>query len=293
MLFPHYIPEDLNVETLLSYLPQGSYGVVFRGHHYRNAYNDIVDVERTPDERVLIGISRNSIYNSLPEYLFHPIDRFNNLPRLEEKERFEEEVKKQNEEKENAYHFFSPVDLQILKYRLIIRERLRSVTENNSVLIGILGDRLTEEQKNNRFIKKALQFLPSCKYIRGDKTLLTLMLRKIFMDEGIKVSPKTGNQEFIDDDPRYAESLGSIIESTYVGRVYDEQVMLYEVCYWPENVDDTFLSLVDEIEEFRIFVQDYFIAVDAILHFDISHDESCLRLSDNQTFNYLNYNTNL
>lgn len=290
---PIHIPQDINVELLLSYLPQGSYRVAFKGLHRRNAYNDIVDIEQAIDETLHIGIARNSVYNALPEYLFHPIDRFNNLPHLEEKERFAEEIEKQAFEKESAHRFFAPIDLQMLSYRMMAREELKHVTERNSVLIDILCDRLTEQQRENRFIKKTIPFIPSCKYIRGNKTLLTLLLRKVFMDEGITIRPHICNKEFVDESPRYTEHLGDEMNSTYVGNVFDEMVMTYDVLYWPETVDKNFLNIVDEIEQYRIFVQDYFLSIEEILNFDISHDDPALRISDDETFNYLNYNTNL
>ena len=49
-----------------------------------------------------------------------------------------------------------------------------------------------------------------------------------------------------------------------------------------------------EIEEFRDFVQDYFLSVDSVLEFDIHNDDApALRLNDTVLYNYLNYNTNL
>lgn len=292
-MFPHYIPEDINVELLLSYLPQGSFKVTFKGLHSRNTYNDIVELEKYHDDITLIGVARNSIYNALPEFLFHPINRFSNFPCLEEKERFQEEIEKETQEKENAYRFFSPIDLQILISRTDAREKLRYVTECNSVLTNILGDRLTDKQLQNRFIKNSFQFLPACKYIRGDKTLLTFYLRKVFMNEGITIVPHSDNKEFRDDQPRYTEHVGDELDTTFVGNVFDEMVTTYDVLYWPENIDEDFLTVVDEIEEFRAFVQDYFLSVEEILQFDISHDDPTIRLSDDKIYNYLNYNTNL
>lgn len=292
-MLPHNIPQDINVELLLSYLKQGSFKVSFKGTHKRNAYNDIIDIEEKTDGTLLVNLGRNSIYNALPEYLFHSIDRFSNLSRLDAKERFDQELEKQEEEKENAYRFFAPLDTQLLLFRVIAREKLSTITETDSILYQILGDTLTEEQLKNRFIKQAIPFLPSCKNIRGNKTLLTLLLRKIFMDEGIKIQVHEIRQEFRDDSPQYIDRLGDSIDETFVGNVYDESVTAFDVYYWPETVDSGFLELVDEIEVFRLFVQDYFMSVEEILRFDIRHDDPALRLSDDKIFNYLNYNTNI
>ena len=174
------IPDDINIELLLSYFPEGSLKVAMRGLHKRNAYNDIVDTEEKKDGTVVVGVGRNSLYNALPEYMFHPIDRFDNIPKVEEKERFAEEYEKQEREKEQAFSFFLPVDLSLLKLKVKIRECLNAFAESNKVLNDILGDRLTKEQQKNRFIRQLIPFLPSCKDIRGNKTLLTFLLRKVF-----------------------------------------------------------------------------------------------------------------
>ena len=288
------IPEDINVELLLSYFPEGTCKVALRGLHKRNSYNDIIEIEERRDGTLLFGIGRNSLYNSLPEFMFHPVDRFDNIPKLEEKERFAEEYQKQEQEKENAYKFFEPLDLLLLKLRMSIRERLNEYVENNKILIDIIGDNLTEEQKSNRFIKHSLIFLPTCKNIRGDKTLLTFMLRKIFMEEGLKIEKRRETIRYTDKEPRYADGIDSLLGDSYVGNTFYEDTTIYDIHYWSEeDCDEAFLTFTDDIELFRHFIQDYFIAIEETLHFDIFKDDVPLRLSDDIIFNYLNYNTNI
>lgn len=292
---PHRnIPEDINVELLLSYFPEGKCKVAFKGLHKRNAYKDIVDMEEKRDGTFIFALGRNSLYNSLPEFMFHPIDRFDNLPKLEEKERFAEEYQKQEQEKENAFKFFAPIDILLLRLRVMVRERLNEYVDNNKVLIDIICDGLTEEQRTNRFIRHTLSFLPSCKTIRGDKTLLTFMLRKIFMEEGLKIETHHEIVTYKDEDPRYADGLDAMLEDTYVGNIFDERTTIYDIHYWSdEDCDEHFLKFIEDISLFRCFIQDYFISIEETLRFNICKDEAPLRLSDDMVFNYLNYNTNL
>lgn len=288
------IPEDINVEILLSYFPEGSCKVAFKGLHKRNSYKDIVDVEEKSDGTLMLGIGRNSLYNSLPEYMFHSVDCFDNIPKIEEKERFAEEYQKQELEKENAFKFFSPIDLFLLKLRVMIRERLTDYTEKNKVLINILSDRITDEQKSNRFIKHALPFIPSCKNIRGNKTLLTFMLRKIFLEEGLKIEKHRETITYTDENPKYSDGIGAVLEDSYVGNVFDEKLSIYDVHYWPEDdCNENFLRFIEDVNMFQSFVQDYFISIEETFRFNICKDEAPLRLSDDVVFNYLNYNTNL
>lgn len=288
------IPADINVELLLAYLPEGSFRVAMRGLHKRNSYNDIVDTDEQADGAMLIGVSRKSLYNVLPEYMFHPADRFSNLPRLEEKERFAEEYEEQEREKEQAYRFFNPVDLLLLKLRADTREALRPYTEHDSVMAGIIADRLTPEQRANRFVRQALPFMPSCRRIRGDRTLLTLLMRKVFAEEGMVLRPAETLQRQTDSDPRYEYQVGGQVGECFAGNEFDAPVLAYTVHYWPEDeCDESFLSFVGDTEVFRLFVQDWFMAVGEELRLDISTDAPPLRLNDDMLYNYLNYNTNI
>lgn len=293
-MLPKNIPDDINIELLLSYFPEGSCKVSFSGMHKRNSYNDFMGIEELPDDTMLLSVGRSSLYNDLPELLFHPIDRFDDLPATEEKERFEEEYKAQQIEKEQAHRFFAPIDLMLLRLRLMVRERLNVYAETDKIMIDVLGDEITETQKQNRFIKKVIPFLPQCKSIRGNKTYLTLMLRKVLLEEGLTIHVGSQKHSFTDPHPRYNVQLGSDSDSLYLGNTYDDQAMTYTIHYWSEDdCDESFLQFVEELETFRKFIQDYFIAVDEILLFDISRDEEPLRLSDEMTYNYMNYNMNI
>lgn len=293
-MLPKNIPDDINIELLLSLFPEGQCKVSFTGTHKRNTYNDFMGLEELSDNNMLLSVGRSSLYNALPELLFHPNDRFDNLSPTEDKEKFDEEYDAQEHEKDQAHKFFAPFDLMLLRLRMMVRERLEVYAETDKIMIDILGDEITEAQKQNRFIRKTLPFLPFSKSIRGNKTYLTLMLRKVLMEEGLTINVCDQKHSFIDAHPRYNIQLGSDADSLYLGNTYDSQAMTYNIHYWSEDdCNETFLQFVEEMEIFRKFIQDYYIAVDGILKFDISHDEDPLRLSDEMTYNYMNYNMNI
>ena len=293
MVVPENVPQDINAEVLLGFFPQNTFRVKFCGLHKRNAYNDILEIEKE-QEKFLLYLGRNSLYNSLPEFLFHSIDRFDNIPEREKKQRFSEEYAKQEKEKEQAYKFFSPIDTLLFQLRLEVRERLNKYVESNTVIQDILLDKLTAEQRKNRFIKRTTPYISSCKTIRGNRTLITLLLRKVLAEEGLKINVKSKQTEFTNEEPRYGNSEGCEIGDVYVGNTYSESVITYSISYWSdEDCDEDFLPFVNDLEVFRQFVQDYFISVDSILVFDVSKDTSPLRISDTTLYNYLNYNTNI
>ena len=293
IVVPEYVPQDINAEVFWGFFPKDTFRVKFCGLHKRNAYNDILEIEKE-QVKFLLHLGRNSLYNSLPEYLFHSIDRFDNIPEREKKQRFSEEYAKQEREKEQAYKFFSPIDTLLFQLRLEIRERLDKYVESNTVIQNILLDKLTKEQKENRFIKRTIPYILSCKTIRGNRTLITLLLRKVLADEGIKINVESKQTEFTDDEPRYGNSEGCKIGDVYVGNTYPESVITYSISYWSdEECNEKFHIVINDLEAFRQFVQDYFISVDSVLVFDVSKDSSPLRISDTTLYNYLNYNTNI
>lgn len=292
-MIPRNIPDDINAEVLLEYLPEGTCKVAFYGLHKRNAYKDLIDIEERNDGVFQLTLGRNGLYDTLPELMFHPIDRFDNLPKQYERERFEEEYEAQEREKEQARRFFEPVDLMLLCLRLDVRKRINDYVETDKALIDILGDGIPDEQRQNRFVRLTLPFLPSCKRIRGNKTLLTFMLRKVFAQEGITIERHEESVEFADQDPKYGNCVGGGLETLYLGNVYDSPSTVYNIRYWPDDSKNVNLpNLSDEVETYRCFIQDYFMAVDDILHFDISNDNPVC-LADGEGNNYLNYNTNL
>lgn len=294
-MIPKNIPDDINVELLFSYFPKGSCKAAFKGVHHRNAYSDIIDIEERGDDQLVLEIGRNSLYNSLPEFMFHPIDRFNELPQYEEKERFAQEYAQQEKEKVNAHKFFAPIDTFLLQLRIAAREKLNDYYESNKALIDILADNVSPELRENRFIKQVLPFMPSCKRIRGDKTLITMMLRKIFLEEGLSINVHREEIVFTDEEPRYYEWVGAPLDSCYLGNVFSQQTTIYDIHYWShEQCDEQFMTFAKEVEELRDFIQDHFMSVDEFLAFNIcNNEESSLILNDEIIYNYLNYNTNI
>ena len=137
-------------------------------------------------------------------------------------------------------------------------------------------------------------FRSPCKTIRGNRTLIALLLRKVLADEGMKINVESKQTEFTDESPRFGNSEGCEIGEVYVGNTYSESVITYSISYWSdEDCNEDFLLFVNDLEEFRCFVQDYFISVDSVLVFDVSKNSSPLRISDTTLYNYLNYNTNI
>ena len=168
-------------DSLLAYLPKGRRAIELRGSHHRNAYEDIAAIDEDESGMINVAISRHGIYDILPECLFHPIDRFDNISANEYKERFKEECEQQQTEEDNARKFFKPFDNIIMELNTIVHDLKNDISDSN-ILKDILCDRLSEKYRENRFIKKAIEYIPQCRNIRGNKSLFLLMLRHTLLD---------------------------------------------------------------------------------------------------------------
>lgn len=290
-----YLPDDMNIEDILMYLPDDSYRISISGSHKRNSYKDIIGYEEASDGKTIFHIGRNSIYDSLPEYMFHPINRFDNIPEYDKKEIFAQEYAKQELEKENARKFFSMIDVMLLDLKVQVKKYMQLYFSENRIMQDIIGDALTEKEKANRFIKRALPFLPNCKRIRGNRTLITFMLRKILEEEGVSLVKENQSYEFEDAYPMYNDRIDDhSLDSMYVGNRFSENVTRFSVKYWPDDeCTEKFCQFLIDLEDFRVFIQDYFLHIEEELCFSIITDSPTLRLSDDIVYNYLNYNTNL
>ena len=294
-MLPHKLPTDINAELLLNYFPKGMFRISLQGMHKRNSYRDIIELEEMVDKKAIHAtLGRMSIYNALPEYMFHPIDRFDNLPVNNESEAFHNEVDKQEQEKADAFKFFSPIDVQLIRLRASVREKIEEYTHGDVVMQQIIGDELTEEQKGNRFIHQLIAFLPQCKHIRGNRTLLTYLLRKIFLEENLRIDVVQQDCKMHDEKPRYDNRLDTVVGDCYVDNSYQENVTTYQIFYWSdETCDEHFIEFVEEIDQLRLFLRDFFLGIEEEISFQITQDYPPLRLNDDKIYNYLNYNTNI
>lgn len=289
------IPADIRAEIVRNYMKGIKKEFFFLGSHKRNAYEDILSISED-DGSIKVELSKQGLYDILPEALFHPIDRFDNIPANEYKERFAEEIEQQKTEEANARFFFSLYDKFIFDLSSVVSQIKDTELNDNNILIDILCDSMSNAYKSNRFISRTKEFIPRCNSIRGNETLITLMLRKIMSDEGIKLNKCLKPNRFEDECPRYNFLIQTELytEDFYLGNSYDENILQYDIQYWNDDYcDESFLKFIEEIKVFEDFVNDYFMGIETSIHFNISKHTLPVRISDSLCFNYLDYNTNL
>lgn len=289
------LPEDLRVEPLLEWLANRSTTISFGGTHKRNAHKDLIECEEVPDKGLQILLGRNSLYHSLPEYFFHTIGRFDGLLSSGKKDEFAQEYAAQEQEKAKALQYFAPVDLRLLDLRRTIWEDSVHMAGHNSVLEGMLSDDWPQSWRKNGMISMAIHFLPDAWRIRGDRFLLTWMLRFILSEDGIQIQEETQQEDFTEQKTEYTDYLSDeSLGDTFLGIGYRDWIHRYTLSFWPEvGEKESFPHYLEELEEFRSFMEEYFLSVEEGLSFRIQTDADSVRLSDTIIYNYLNYNTNL
>lgn len=289
-------PSDIKAEIILNYLQDQHAIVELHGMHKRNTYEDILCITDTSDG-IKCEIARDGIYDILPEALFHPIDRFENLPANEYKERFDEEYEQQQAEEANARNFFALFDRYLINLNQTIEKLKEPGRYDDSVISQVILDKSSNRYTSNRFINRLKPYIPLCRKIRGDRTLITLIIRRILFEEGIELELSDIESAFYDKEPRYNYSIqdpNDDCADLYLGSYFDESVSVYIVKYWNEDeCNAEFLSFIDEMKIFEEFINDYFIGIGSSLKFCIATHTLPVRLSDELCHNFLEYNTNL
>ena len=159
----------------------------------------------------------------------------------------------------------------------------------------IVGEAAFEHLSQGRFTRRVLPFLPYCRIIRGERTYITLLLRKVFVEESLQMDCKSITSLYRDEEARYEYQLGMTLDEGYIGNAFDENVITYIIHYWSvEDCNKDFKEVfLRDIEQLRNLIEKFFISIEETFRFDISHDESPLTLSDDENFYYLDYNTNI
>ncbi len=152
----------------------------------RSYRRDVINVEVLDElDLIALNLSRNGIYDSLPEGLFH--SKKDSKKTLS----YAAKRKKYKEEENDARSFFGPIENEFFNQRLNIEKNERVLLEN---FYSLKDDFLVDFWKINKeipkaFILKLIKILPFSFKIAGDLELSRLCLQKI-LDENITFKKK-------------------------------------------------------------------------------------------------------
>ncbi len=172
--------ENLKAEVIVSEVLRNSNSeidfLIHNNSTFSRSYRrDVINIEKLEEERaLLLNLSRNGIYDSLPEGVFHSKGQPKEDSYTAKRKRFK------NEEK-SARAFFSPIENELFNQRLNIEKKERHLLEN---FYSLKDDLLIDFWKIDKgipksYILKLIKLLPYTYKIAGDLELTRLSLEKI------------------------------------------------------------------------------------------------------------------
>jgi len=239
--------------------------VKFDGTFERNYKKDInslrVDMVK---KAVSLHVTRNSLYDVLPEGLFHPVTRFGGLDSKELKNEF----KKQKQEEKKARRFFQPFDQEFLLLKVQMELGVRKLFEDTLAVFESLFPNRTGIP--GKYYRRLLKFLPFTNYCKGNPGLTAQYLSEI-IGENVQVdSSYATNALSVPDDFR-SSGLGTLElgEDFICGDTLIENVPAW--CFTIEIKDETNLyELVDAdkgsvLKEILDYFYRYFVPFEVVV----------------------------
>jgi len=183
--FEEYIDTgEVKAETLVSQMeiPE-DFGLRWNGIFFRNYSDDLMNVKEE-DNKTVIELSRDGIFQLLPEGLF--FDE-NHLKKKNKGYDFKKEQTEIEKLKKSMMSFFNPFDAHYFDLNIGMEKVLNNISQGgNSLFIKAFESEL-EINTDNEYILKLKKILPFASYLRGNLTLLIDILKNIFSVEKIEI----------------------------------------------------------------------------------------------------------
>lgn len=269
----------------------------FKGVHERTAVGDELQITLRGRQRksslLKYTLKRDSLYHILPEYLFHPLDRYAGCDQDEDE--FLKRYKQQEEMTENALAYFYPYDKVFQELRTKFQHYL-----NNHILAGnlFIVDFITEGfQVNlaNKFIRSVYPCILWLRQYRGYENAIRTALKFAFTNQIISC-----RTEWIKEQTALSEychyHLAGTLDELFCGETFLDNVYRFEIKYQIEiHTKEQIAQLTLEIEEFRHFFQDWFLNIEQRLHIAFGDWKKVPLIESHKNGSglFLNYNTQL
>lgn len=279
---------DTNVPLKIAY--------AFKGVHERTAKGDHVQISATTSAKrnlLKYSVKRDSLYHILPEYLFHPLDRYADTEG--DKEAFMQKRNAQQQVERDALEYFHPFDVIYQKLRTKFQHKLNDeiVSHNTFIADFIIGGHKVNIQ--NEFIFRCLPCIEWLRANRGNQKMEDVVLKYAFNDE-IVSSHRTLKDVWQTIDSSVHMSLDGTLDDLFVGNWFCTSVYTIEARFQTAITSESHIQkLISDVAEFEDFFQKWFLPISSRLHIDFGDFKKvpilCVGTPDNDLF--LNYNTQL
>lgn len=141
----------------------------------RSFRRDILEIGPIVDNTLTFYLSRNGLYDQLPEGMFHKVDKGNS------DSSFSEMRKTFKEEEKEARHFFSPFENEFFRQQLDIEKNEQALTQNVLTLKDEFFKEFWKIDANipKEYLQKLFKLLPHSSKIVGDIELAKICLEKL------------------------------------------------------------------------------------------------------------------
>lgn len=273
-----------------------SYVYEFNGVSERTALGDDLNVNIKSKQNTISSIKftlkRDSLYHILPEYLFHPIDRY--LGTDGDTEEFEKRYKEQEEQKNKALIYFKPFDQHLQQLKITYQQYLnKNIFSGNHFFADFITDGY-EINLNNPYIKAVYLCLPWLRDFRGNDDMIRVALGYAFM--GNSSIDKICKESDIPMSDNVPFCLDNFLGNLYCGETYKEKKCVWNVFFQTEIETEERLHLTRTwIKEFETFFSAWFLSLDDELRVDFGDKQAIPELSDSKSIKgvFLNYSTQL
>lgn len=269
----------------------------FNGVHERTAKGDSLNISVSSTAKrnaVSYLLKRDSLYHILPEYLFHPLDRYADTDG--DKEAFHDHRATQQKVEAEAKEYFYPFDKTLNELRIRWQDHLNDEILDREAFIV---DFITEQgnvNKANPFIKACLPNIIHLRANRGSWSLVATALNMAF-GNGLATLDKHHAECPVDIDPESCHiCLDGTIDDLFCGNSFMDWVEIIYVRYQTEIASSEAIdTITGAIEEFRTFFSQWFLNDRQKLVIEFGDYIKPPVLSDSAADGslYLNYNTQL
>lgn len=288
---------DRNVGALTEVQNSVKTTFVFNGMHERTAKGDelVTTVTSTTKRNTIkYQLKRDSIYHILPEYLFHPLDRYAGTEG--DKEAFLEKRTAQKKIEEEAKEYFYPFDKVLNDLRIKYQTYLNDSILNNErfIIDFIIGDDAVD--KNNPFIRACLPYLLYLRGSRGSDALLTLALKMTFGAQMTGYAVRLMERPVDIDAGSCHMSLDGCIDDLFCGNQYVDWTEVITIGYQTSIASSEDIDRINkELTDFMHFFRRRFLSDSQDIEITFGDYRKIPVLSDNSADGplFLNYNTQL
>ena len=196
------------------------------GSFQRNYLSDVAGFElsmvNAEKITLVVRVNRDSLYNKLPEGVFHKIDRFVKLGTSASKKNFKEEFEEQKKEIEYSRKFFQPFDNLFFNVSLLIEKKISENIANARKSIYDYFFRQTSlSNLSYPYREKIISFLPYLSKMRANIDHLGFFLSFLFQAE-VSITQHEAVQSYQVESEKSYNQLGKLTlgKNFYCGNEY-------------------------------------------------------------------------